>query len=211
MPERKSVHADRNLIGAVVYGSSGGSSVSGSSGSGSSGSGQIDLVAIQETHWKGQFEYNWDRFTAVHSGSNKSEAGLLLLVSKERFPEHCVHYQEVLAGRLVHVRLLAEPCTDVILLYQHAWAITKTREGKEASKDMVLAKRAELWAKLGTLLNSLPSRNQVILSGDFNCCLDLQDSLVGRGVQRHLAAHASDAHMLQSLVEDHQLVALNMV
>ena len=93
---------------------------------------QIDWVAIQETHWKGQFEYNWDRCTAVHSGNNKSEAGLLLLVSKDRFPEHCVHYQEVLAGRTLHVRLLAEPCTDVILVYHYAWTIAKTREGKEA-------------------------------------------------------------------------------
>ena len=170
---------------------------------------RVDLVAIQETHWKGQLEYNWDRFSAIHSGGNKSEAGLLLLVSRQRFPEHSVHYQEVIPGRLLHVRLLAEPCTDVILLYQYAWSITKSKEGKEASKDLVLAKRAEVWAQLATLLNSLPKRNQVVLMGDFNCSLEPQDSLIGCGVQRHLAAHASDVHMLKTLVEQHRLVVLN--
>ena len=170
---------------------------------------RVDLVAIQETHWKGQLEYNWDRFSAIHSGGNKSEAGLLLLVSRQRFPEHSVHYQEVIPGRLLHVRLLAEPCTDIILIYQYAWSITKSKEGKEASKDLVLAKRAEVWAQLATLLNSLPKRNQIVLMGDFNCSLEPQDSLIGCGVQRHLAAHASDVHMLKALVEQHRLVVLN--
>ena len=137
---------------------------------------RTDLVAIQETHWKGAMEYQWDRFTVVHSGGSKSEAGILLMISRQKFPEHHVHYQEIVAGRLLHVRLLSEPCIDVIVIYQHAWSIAKAKEGKETSKDLVLEKRAEVWAKLHTLVNSLPKRNQVLILGDFNCSLDLKDN-----------------------------------
>ena len=168
-----------------------------------------DLVAIQETHWKGAMEYQWDKFMVVHSGGSKSEAGILLMISRHKFPEHHVHYQEIVPGRLLHVRLLSEPCIDVIVIYQHAWSITKVKEGKEASKNLVLEKRAEIWAKLHTLINSLPKRNQVLVLGDFNCSLDLKDNLVGRGLLHHTAAHASDGHMLHSLLDNFQLVALN--
>ena len=34
----------------------------------------VQLVVVQETHWKGTFEYMTERYIAVHSGSPKSEA-----------------------------------------------------------------------------------------------------------------------------------------
>jgi len=169
----------------------------------------IDIVAVQETHWRGPLEYCTAGFHALHSGGAKSEAGLLLLVNARKFPEHTIQFHDIIPGRLLHVRLESEPSTDLILVYQHAWSISRSRQVAASSKEAILAKRAQLWAHLHSLVSRTPKRNQLLLVGDFNCSLKPEGSLIGRGVHVHSQHHATDAHMLQDLVRNFGLVALN--
>ena len=139
----------------------------------------IDLVAVQETHWKGPLEYRTGRFLAVHSGASKAEAGILALINTQKFPAHTVHHTEVVPGRLVHLRLEADPCIDVVILYQHAWSSARLAARHSPHQDVVLARRAELWAKLGTLISNLPKRNQLLLLGDCGHSCDGQSHATG--------------------------------
>ena len=91
---------------------------------------QVGLVAVQETHWRGPLEYTTDRFAALHSGEARPEGGILLLVSKSLIPMAQIQHNEVIPGRLLHVRLELDPATtnpniDVVVCYQHAWSLPK--------------------------------------------------------------------------------------
>ena len=71
---------------------------------------QLDLIAIQETHWQGAQEYATARHYAIHSGGSKSEAGLLVLINKHTFPESKIQHRDLIPGRLLHLRLESDPC-----------------------------------------------------------------------------------------------------
>ena len=149
----------------------------------------VDILAVQETHWRGPLEYRTGRFLAIHSGATKAEAGILALTNTQKFPGHTIHRTEVVPGRLVHIRLEAEPCIDIVLVYQHAWSSSRLAARHASQQDVVLARRAELWAKLSTLISNLPKRNQLLLLGDYNTRLTTEGSIVGRGVCKTASTH----------------------
>ena len=101
---------------------------------------------MQETHWKGTFEYMTERYIAAHSGSSKSEAGLLLLGSRRAFSPAQVQSRDLIPGRLMHVRLEAEPSIDILVGYQHTWSPPKTTKANTPVKDHLLSQRSEYWA-----------------------------------------------------------------
>ena len=169
----------------------------------------LDLAAIQETHWRGPLEFMSQGFFGVHIGGTKSEAGLLLLVKARSYPAHAIKVHDIVPGRLMHVRLESDPCTDIIIVYQHVWSIARSTVASEHSRDVVLSRRADIWARLHSLTASVPKRNQLLLLGDFNCSLSPDSNLVGRGVHQHSCHHATDSHMLMDLARNFGLVALN--
>ena len=170
---------------------------------------QVQLVAVQETHWKGTFEYMTERYIAVHSGSSKSEAGLLLLVSRRAFSPAQVQSRDLIPGRLMHVRLEAEPSIDILVGYQHTWSSPKTTKANTPVKDHLLSQRSEYWASLSTCIGSLPRRNQLLVLADFNTDLMPDSSQVGLGVYRRQQKHAPDSAALQDMLRQYHLIALN--
>ena len=169
----------------------------------------VNLVAIQETHWKGPLEYSTARFHAIHSGGSKSEAGLLLLVDNRVFPSANVQHRDLLPGRLLHVRLEAEPCIDVLIGYQHTWIAPKAGTPQQCNHESLLSRRAEYWATLSACLSSLPKRNQLLLLADLNTDVLPESMHVGRGVFTRAAQHATDQQALQDIIRQHQLIVLN--
>ena len=169
----------------------------------------VNLVAVQETHWRGPLEYTTDRFYGIHSGANIAQAGILILIDKTFYTSVQVQHREVLPGRLLHVRLEGDPCVDVVICYQHAWSLSKHQQERVAQRDQLLSKRAEFLATLATLLQSLPKRNQLLVLGDLNTDLSPEGSHVGRGLCARTGQHAGDSSMLQDLVRNHDLLALN--
>ena len=170
---------------------------------------QTHIVAVQETHWRGPLEYSTGRFFAIHSGSHKAEAGLLLLLDKQVFAEPTIQYREVMPGRLIHARIETNPCIDLVVGYQYAWSLPKASAAVTSAKDAVLAKRAEFWAQLTTLLSALPARNRVLFLGDLNTTFSTEGTMVGRGVLARQGSHAPDTPLAQDLLRSLDLVVLN--
>ena len=169
----------------------------------------VQIAVVQETHWRGPLEYRTDRFFAVHSGSTKSEAGLLVLVDKQAFAESTIQHREIIPGRLLHVRVETSPCLDLVVGYQHAWSLPRANVAATAAKDAVLAKRAEFWAQLTTLLSALPVRNRVLFLGDLNTTFGTEGSSVGRGILTRQGSHAPDTPIAQDMLRSLDLVVLN--
>ena len=169
----------------------------------------VQIAVVQETHWRGPLEYRTDRFFAVHSGSTKSEAGLLVLIDKQVFAESTIQHREIIPGRLMHVRVETNPCLDLVVGYQHAWSLPRANVAATAAKDAVLAKRAEFWAQLTTLLSALPVRNRVLFLGDLNTTFGTEGSLVGRGILTRQGSHAPDTPIAQDMLRSLDLVVLN--
>ena len=169
----------------------------------------VQIAVVQETHWRGPLEYRTDRFFAVHSGSTKSEAGLLVLVDKQAFAESTIQHREIIPGRLLHVRVETSPCLDLVVGYQHAWSLPRANVAATAAKDAVLAKRAEFWAQLTTLLSALPVRNRVLFLGDLNTTFGTEGSSVGRGILTRQGSHAPDTPVAQDMLRSLDLVVLN--
>ena len=174
---------------------------------------QVGLVAVQETHWRGPLEYMTTRFAALHSGASRPEGGILLLVSKSLLPAAQIQHNEIVPGRLLHVRLELDPATqhpniDVVVCYQHAWSLPKQCVSREQHRDKVLSNRAELWTRLSTLVAALPSRNQLLLLGDLNVDLVPEGSLVGRGTFQRRTGHAGDSSTMQDIIRTHDLIAV---
>lgn len=108
-------------------------------------------------------------------------------------------------GRLLHARLFTHPRpVDIICGYQHVYTPSQTQR----------ANRMQWWHKLYSLLSSLPNRNHVVLTGDFNCNLEHRPGYSGPAIHRHRNANSPgtchpDAAELTRIIVDHDLISLN--
>ena len=128
----------------------------------------------ESTHWS---SHGW-RFNTCIDPSTRFQ-GVAVLVRISLAPEHDVQFQEVLPGRVLHVRVrLGNYSMDLVGIYQHAWTAD--------SSKTILDRRASLWTKLGCYLSQLPTRNMLILLGDFSCVLRPLSGGTGAGLLPHL-------------------------
>ena len=130
------------------------------------------------------------------------------MVDRNTFSAASIQHRELLPGRLLHVRLEAEPSIDVIVGYQYAWSISK-QQAKAEAREALLAKRSEFWTALAACIQALPRRNQILLLADLNTDTVPDGSLVGNGVYQRKTTHAPDSPALQDLLRQHHLVVLN--
>ena len=129
---------------------------------------QIDIIALQETHWPFSSEWLQSHYWVLHSGTGRRAGGLLCLVSKKLCPEHLLSWHEPIPGRLLHLRIHGQQkSNDVINIYQHVHAPDR------------MDQRQDLWNHLSNVLDSLPHRNNVILLGDMNTSLQRRTAMVG--------------------------------
>eukprot|EP00435_Cladocopium_sp_Y103_P006280 s4171_g2.t1 len=163
----------------------------------------IDLIMIQESHWKFTNEWTLPQYNCIHSGFSGKQAGLLCLISKRLCQSHQISWAELDPGRLVHIQLTGKHRNiDVLHLYQHVHTSDR------------LEQRQHLWDLLNTTLTSFSSRNQLLLLGDFNTSLPNRSLAVGAGTylhqgRRHAGTVHSDSDTLHQILRQHSIEVLN--
>ena len=170
----------------------------------------LHVVAVQETHWRHDASYQAHGWLAFHfpCSANDKSAGILILVNKLLYPHHKVQLTCLVEGRLIHLRLELNPSIDVLVLYQHLYATNAQHKGQDGLHH-AQAQRSKVWTKVHQCLSGLPSRNSVLLLGDFNTDLLPDPPHVGPGVRTRLSKQPPDQHEFQQLLKTFSLCALN--
>ncbi|CAE6934633.1 Pol [Symbiodinium natans] len=141
--------------------------------------GCYDVIILQETHWRASSDFRSGQWMCVHSSGYDSElsldryGGILIMINQDAFQEPAAH--EIYPGRLLHVRALHRRSrlnVDIIGIYQHVYR-------PQLTPDLNQQYRSDVWTKLSTALQALPSRNPLLLGGDFNSQLAARRPHVG--------------------------------
>ena len=86
---------------------------------------QIDILAIQETHWPFSTEWVLNHYWALHSGTGHCSGGVMCLISKKLCPEHLISWHEPIPGRLLHLRIHGlSKCIDVINISERVQSVS---------------------------------------------------------------------------------------
>ena len=163
----------------------------------------IDIICIQETHWPFTSEWQSAGYHILHSGEGSSRSGLLCMVSRKICSQHELAWNEIVPGRLVHMRIHGSSRhIDLISVYQHIFHSSR------------LDQRQEIWTKLSELLGQLSQRHNLIMLGDFNTSLTRQSDAVGVPTYLHHGERCrgtlhGDQHLFHNLLTVHALTTLN--
>ena len=175
------------------------------------------LLVLQETLWRGDFEWTDDMYTYLHSGSGQTrDSGILTMVSRLLCAPDLIRHASVQPGRLMHIKICLEPCVEVLAVYQHAWRPEATANAREA----LLAKRLTLWHRVQRFAESTALRSQLIVLGDFNTPLSPQHPFTGQGLRGQVKRsqqdnlpdrkrHAPDGNVFRYLLQCCDLQAIN--
>ena len=175
------------------------------------------LLVLQETLWRGDFEWTDDMYTYLHSGSGQTrDSGILTMVSRSLCAPDLIRHASVQPGRLMRIKLCLEPCVEVLAVYQHAWRPEATANAREA----LLAKRLTLWHRVQRFAESTALRSQLIVLGDFNTPLSPQHPFTGQGLRGQVTRsqqdnlpdrkrHAPDGDVFRYLLQCCDLQAIN--
>lgn len=164
---------------------------------------KIDILCLQETKWPFTSEWTQQHYHIVHSGGGKPTAGLMCMVSKQICSPDMLSWQELVPGRILHVRVHgAHRNLDIINVYQHIHTTTR------------MDARSEVWQHLSSLLGALPRRNTVLLLGDMNTTLQRRSDAVGldsyaMDMQRSKGPKHTDSNLWMNILTTHALTALN--
>eukprot|EP00438_Fugacium_kawagutii_P003560 Skav202746 [mRNA] locus=scaffold1326:432347:438898:- [translate_table: standard] len=165
----------------------------------------VDIATISETHWSLNKTWSSSGWHVHHSSSTSKGDGMMILISAKRWPSHCLGWEVISPGRLVHIRIrLHTRHIDSIHCYQYADRHDAHRKGE----------RDRWWGALDQLLSTLPVRNTLVLQGDFNSSLQHCSGMIGMTCFKLLSgsgcgtAH-QDMDRLERIVRKYRLVALN--
>ena len=166
----------------------------------------VDIAVLVETRWAYDATWTDSDWNMIHSGEGAHRGkGILILVSKRICSSSQIQWQFYDSGRLVHMRVSQHPRNlDVIACYQHAFQPTKA----------CLQNRERWWGLLEKVLASLPTRNCLVMLGDFNSSLRASPRITGtstfhwRGRSHWGTTHADHPRLLQ-ILRHFALVALN--
>ena len=167
-----------------------------------------DIVLLQEIHFgvgKTSNEWqtkHWHIITSVQT--DVRFAGVAVCVRRSLATGQHVKYQEVLPGRLLHVRVYPDFLTDkldvsleTLCAYQHAAIDTASH----------ISSRQRFWTQLSRSIASLPHRNVLLLGGDFNCTPKGSAGRMGAGLISG-SAHP-DSTEFRDIIVEHDLCVLN--
>ena len=168
----------------------------------------IDILLLQETHWSGSMEWQDDTWYCVHSAASKCRSGgVLICLRRECVDVTTLKWNELVAGRLLHVRgTIAGTPFDVLSVYQ------KVRiAGSDEAIQKNLAERATVWRQLDRCLDSLPYRDIVIVAGDLTTVLPRTTGLTGSsvGTEQGTSAYYAEAAAAADMLLRAGLVACN--
>ena len=163
----------------------------------------VDLAIIQETKWR--FDSSWSSadYHYIHSqGLNKEDkvGGVLTIIAARHAKETDIQYSVLHPGRLLHVRLpRGTSHVDVLNCYQYA---VNEQEG-------VFDRRLQLFTRLQRCLHGLPQRNSLIMGGDLNCPMEVNQPTCGPCVLSHNLMYYRDHKDLQNILQTAHLCVLN--
>ena len=165
-----------------------------------------DIVVIPETRWGFTRCWQDETWSYIHSSTSVHRTGgVLVMISKRLISNVNIGYEEVIPGRLLHVRLhFALYSFDLLAVYQHV--------DDHSVAQMQL--RSQFWSKMDDYMYTLPARNQLVCCGDFNCAMSQAPPWVGtssfRWQGRMQQGHQHrDMHRLHMLLQRHELTATN--
>ena len=141
----------------------------------------VDVLAVTETRRKPSMCWQSGAYRVIQSGegdtaASNSYAGVMLAVAGKGD----ISYEEVVPGRILHVRLSpscattcsspsrsSPPPLNIIAFYNKYLAQGPADDGDDTAVPLEV--RSNLWSKLDSLIKSLPRRQGLLLLGDFNC------------------------------------------
>ena len=133
----------------------------------------IDIILLQESHWKHTSEWMQGRYFCLHSGG-KSHSGVLTMISKSFCTADSISWADIFPGRILHTRLyFSTRALDIVNVYQFVNGHSRIQE------------RASFWTALHSTLSDLPTRNLLVVGGDFNTSLSHASSSVGVSSYQH--------------------------
>ena len=146
--------------------------------------------------------------SATQLHPSPKSGGVLIGLRQDTFSKELIRWQEIVPGRLLHVRAFAlQQHVDLITIYQHALPFNG-----ELLED-VMKRRNSLLKLLDTHVGSLPARSSVVIGGDLNCVLEPSPPHVGHGVHRgadrpHLT---EERQWIGAMLRRHGLCALKLL
>eukprot|EP00435_Cladocopium_sp_Y103_P012108 s4193_g3.t1 len=166
----------------------------------------VDIVVLCETRWS--FSTTWadQRWAYLHTASPEPRSGgILVMIARHLIhPEH-IGFDELSPGRCMHIRLhFVTRHLDLVAVYQHV-------DTHQAPQKL---RRRQLWQLLDRTLGSLPQRNQLICTGDFNTALPGTAPWLGTSYfhfngKRQLGSQHADMSDFFQILKQHSLTALN--
>ena len=111
---------------------------------------RIDIIHLQETHWRFSNEWQTSEYNCIHSGCLTARAGVLTMVSKRLGHSDNITWQEPLPGRILHV-----------------------------FRPSNLPARDDFGTTMQSTLDQVPARNICITMGDLNTSLLMTSTKVG--------------------------------
>ena len=167
---------------------------------------ELDCLLLQETHWSQTREWQQDGWLCIHTAAAKpKQGGVLVCLRATKAPVNLVRWNELVAGRAVHVRAeIKGQQLDILAIYQVVRAV-----GSVEALDGNLKRRKQVWQALDRCLSSLPRRSLILLAGDFNTAFVRTPGVIGGGVlpcNAH-AKYKEEADSALRMLMRHQLQA----
>ena len=154
----------------------------------------VDLLFLQETHWRQDYEYVATpvegkvlQYRVIHSAGD-DKAGLMCMIRTGLIPDSHIRHQALLPGRLLHLRLMLPTPIDIMNTYQFAWNLHKAAQAGQDTKhkvDTLLKQRRRVWKHLDQWLRSTPHRHGCLIVGDMNTPITSEQPISGAGIVDH--------------------------
>ena len=166
----------------------------------------VDVVIISETRWS--FSSNWadKKWLYVHTASSEPRSGGILAVISRRIAEpEQLGYAAIADGRLLQIRLHYDKrAFDILAIYQYV----------DQRSSVSMQQRDKIWTAFNDTLHRIPSRNNLLCAGDFNCALSALPPWVGTTTFKwnggqHKGSEHQDQSRLCDILRAHGLTALD--
>lgn len=167
---------------------------------------QIQVAVVTETRWSFCSTWSDTSWHHIHSADpDHRGSGVLILVARALCDASTLRWNDIVPGRLLHVRLhMSTRNIDILGCYQHVFARDKG----------CLQRRERFWTALDHQLQQILNRNTVVVLGDLNCSLMENSGTCGTSFfrwnqQLMPGLKHSDTDRFAQILRSGGLVALN--
>ncbi|CAE7332912.1 unnamed protein product, partial [Symbiodinium microadriaticum] len=178
----------------------------------------VDLLFLQETHWKQDYEYVATpvegkalQYRVIHSAGD-DKAGLMCMIRTGIVPDSRIRHHALLPGRLLHIRLMFPTPVDIMNTYQFAWNPNKAvGEGHDTKYkvDTLMRQRRRVWKQLEQWLRGTPHRHGCLIVGDLNTPVVSEPPVSGTGIVDNQRTQQQDQETFQEMLRSHHCSVLN--